>query len=116
MELARQLWTAGNFTVDTMVLADPVYCDTRWWMRWNTISNKREWMRRFWPQHKIVIPLNVVEVLWSRQRNNWPRAMSLQPESALTAIVQPHIEDDLFHAEMDESEWFQEKVRATWER
>lgn len=115
MELARQLWRAGNFRIETMVLADPVFCDERWYMRWNTVSNKREWMRRVIPQKITVIPHNVDEVYWSRQRRNWPRAMDLDCEDQqLTRINIPHLEF-VNHSEMDDSEWFQERCQETWE-
>lgn len=115
MEYARQLWTAGNYEHVTMVLADPVFCDHRPWMRWNTISNRYEWMRKVIPQKTILIPRNVDEVWWSRQENNWPRAMSLEKEIGQKTIIHtPEFEHDLGHARMDDADWFQDKVKEIW--
>ncbi len=116
IQLAENLRTVGNYDVHVMVLADPVYCDPCFLLRWKTIFSSRYAItRRFAPV--ITIPSNVRAVYWSRQYKNWPRAHSLQAEDKIhTAIMSPKLETRLEHGQMDEAPWFQEKVKETWEK
>ena len=111
IQLARYLQSVGNYDVQNMVLADPVYYSNFFLFRWRAIFCSRfSFTRRFAP--KIYIPSNTLNVFWSRQYNNWPRAHSLHSlPAAKTVIYSPHLEKSLIHAEMDESLWFQCRVK-----
>ncbi len=107
-QLAKNLQKVANYNVQTMVLADPVACAG--FAGWKAIfAGRYAITRRFAPI--IQIPKNIRNVYWSRQYNNWPRAHSLHSSSSKTKIHSPHLESSLIHAEMDDSPWFQDKVK-----
>lgn len=111
IRLTQFLLSVANYNVQNMVLADPVYCSSYFFNRWRAMFSSRfSFTRWFAPQ--ITIPSNVLSVFWSRQYNNWPRAHSLvsYPDSK-TVIHSPYLEHSLTHSEMDESIWFQNKIK-----
>ncbi len=110
VQLAQYLQSTAQYDVQNMVLADPVYCSTNPFLRWNSLFCSRfSLTRKFAP--RIQIPSNTKNVYWSRQYNNWPRAHSLYSlPGSITDIHSPFLEKSLIHSKMDDSDWFQKKV------
>jgi len=114
IQLASSLLSAGNYEVQNMVLADPVYCSTNPLMRWRALFCDRvKFLRRFTPV--ITIPKNVGHVYWNRQYNNWPRAHALATALNSETIIHPPDLEPVnalgrIHEQMDEAPWFQNKV------
>jgi pimeloyl-ACP methyl ester carboxylesterase len=97
MILARELGRRG-IAVRAMVLTDAVY--RNWWLPWRVFCR--------WP--RIVVPPNVREVFWFRQRNDWPsghKLVAADPER--TAIRPAVLVPDRGHSYMDELPNFRRK-------
>ncbi len=111
INLAQNLDSIANYEIQNMVLADPVYCSTSFFMRWRAIfAGRFDCTRKLAP--KITIPSNTHSVYWSRQFNDWPRAHNLYSlPASRTVIHPPNLELNLSHSEMDEATWFQDKVQ-----
>jgi pimeloyl-ACP methyl ester carboxylesterase len=90
MLLARELGRRG-IAVRAMVLTDAVY--RNWWLPWRVFCR--------WP--KIVVPPNVREVFWYRQRNDWPCGHRIVAKDPARTTIRPALlVPDRGHSYMDE--------------
>lgn len=99
--LARQLQRRGLF-VDHLVLCDAVYRHWYWLGQW----------RAFWPWKRIVIPANVAEVTWFRQRFDWPRGHDVVAEDGRETRVHEPREVRVAHVYMDDLAEFRATAKA----
>jgi hypothetical protein len=112
MDLARRAPHYG-LDIDLWLAADPVY-RPRWLPR-HTILQPFSFRAMLPGGGKILVPPSIRRVVWCRQRVDLPQGADLVAENHEQTHIEPAVEIDLPHTNIDNSvRWFDLVQRELW--